>query len=524
MQTMADLGVTARDRAAAGRHAHRPGQARAARRRDPRAQDPRRPRRRPRPDRPARAPRPARRRRPPGGWSWPRPRAPSRPTAPAERWATASRPARPVGAVVTLRDEQPVARAARRHRRRVARRGRRPGLPRPAARPPAPRGGPARDGHPRRAERPRPASILGVGGYRPARVVTNAEICEPIDSSDEWIRERSGIVERRCAAPDETVVDMAVAAAEKALAAAGITADRLDAVVVATVTHPYQTPVGRHRDRRPARRAPAAAFDISAACAGFCYGLGLANDIVRAGSARARPGRSASRGSPTSIDPTTAAPPFIFGDGAGAVVVGPRDDPGIGPAVWGADGAQEDAITRRSPGSSTATSPARAVPRRSSMEGQQVFRWAVCEMAEGRSRRSTPRASPSDDLAAFIPHQANMRIIDAMVRAARACPSTSSSPATSSRPATRRRRPSRWPWTACSSRGEVAQRRARPARSASAPGSRTPPRWSTSPRPRAAPAPGARPARQLPVQHRHPPAPTRSSTVPRRSSPASPRS
>ena len=86
------------------------------------------------------------------------------------------------------------------------------------------------------------ARILAVGGYRPERVVTNAEICERIDSSDEWIRERSGIIERRWAAPDETVVDMATAAATRALAGSGITADQLGMVLLATVTHPYQTP------------------------------------------------------------------------------------------------------------------------------------------------------------------------------------------------------------------------------------------------------------------------------------------
>ena len=128
------------------------------------------------------------------------------------------------------------------------------------------------------------ARIMGVGGYRPERVVPNSEIIGPIDSSDEWIRERSGIISRRFAAPEESVVDMAEAAAREAITAAGLQPSQISAVVLATVTHPYQTPAAAPMvaDRLGIQGA---AFDISAACAGYCHGISLANDMVRGGSA-----------------------------------------------------------------------------------------------------------------------------------------------------------------------------------------------------------------------------------------------
>ena len=261
---------------------------------------------------------------------------------------------------------------------------------------------------------PRHARILGVGQYRPARVVSNAEIVAKIDSSDEWIRERSGIVERRVAAADESVVDMSVAAGEKALAAAGLTADAIGMVLVATVTHLLQTPsaaalVG---DRIGAKNA--AALDISAACAGFCHGVALANDIVKGGSADyvLVVGCEKLTDMVDSYDRGTA---FIFGDGAGAVVIGPSDIPGIGPVVWGADGSQGDAITQDAPWDALRDNPEHEFPSLS-MNGQQVFRWAVFEMAPVAQQALDAAGVDVADLDVFIPHQANLRIIDAMVK------------------------------------------------------------------------------------------------------------
>src|SRR6476469_10087686 len=192
------------------------------------------------------------------------------------------------------------------------------------------------------------ARIWGVGGYRPERVVTNEEVCTWIDSSDEWIRERSGIVSRRWAAPEESVVDMAEQAARKALAAAGINPSQVGAVILATVTHPYQTPAAAPilADRLGATHA--AAFDISAACAGYCHGISLANDMVRGGSAEYVLVVGVEKLSDFT-DKHDRGTAFIFGDGAGAAVVGPSGTPGIGPTIWGSDGAQWQAIAQREP-------------------------------------------------------------------------------------------------------------------------------------------------------------------------------
>ena len=167
------------------------------------------------------------------------------------------------------------------------------------------------------------ARIMGVGGYRPERVVPNSEIVDLIDSSDEWIRERSGIIERRFAAPEESVVDMSEAATRQALEAAELEAAQVDAVIVATVTHPYQTPAAAPilADRLGIRGA---AFDISAACAGYCHGISLASDMVRGGSAQHVLVVGVEKLSDFT-DPRDRGTAFIFGDGAGAAIVGPSD-------------------------------------------------------------------------------------------------------------------------------------------------------------------------------------------------------
>jgi 3-oxoacyl-[acyl-carrier-protein] synthase-3 len=257
------------------------------------------------------------------------------------------------------------------------------------------------------------ARILGVGGYRPSRIVTNEEICERIDSSDEWIRERSGIESRRWAAPEESVVDMCLAAAGKAIAQAGIRPEQVGAVIVATVTHPLHTPSAAADVTHRLGATDAAAFDISAACAGFCYGVTMANDMVRGGSAEhvLVIGCEKLSDFTDSYDRSTA---FIFGDGAGAVVIGPSDEPGIGPTVWGSDGSQYDAITQRA--SWIDVRDHNVEFPHLTMQGQKVFRWAVWQMAPVARKALDAAGVDPEDLGAFIPHQANMRIIDAMIK------------------------------------------------------------------------------------------------------------
>jgi len=286
------------------------------------------------------------------------------------------------------------------------------------------------------------ARILGIGGYRPRRIVTNDEVCRYIDSSDEWIRTRSGIVTRRWAGPEETVQAMSVAAAGKALANAGVTADQLGCVVVATVTHLYQTPALAPMVAHELGATGAAAFDISAACAGFSYGIELAQSMVRTGSSEYVLVIGVERLSDMtdSFDRSTA---FLFADGAGAAVIGPSNEPRIGPVAWGADGAKADLITQEESwseafrrrqnaplpapdvqadagmptdqGSSSASRTAEWPHLR--MEGNSVFRWAVWDGAQIAQRALDLAGVRVEDLDAFIPHQANMRITDAMIKA-----------------------------------------------------------------------------------------------------------
>ena len=258
------------------------------------------------------------------------------------------------------------------------------------------------------------AALLGIGGYRASRVVTNAEICENIDSSDEWIRTRSGIIERRWAEPHETVLSMSVGAARKAIERAGIAPAQLDCVIVATVTHLMQTPAVATLVSDEVGATPAAAFDISAACAGFCHGVSLAADMVRGGSAKHVLVVGVERLSDIT-DHYDRATAFLFADGAGAAVIGPSESEGIGPVAWGADGSKFDLIRQKESWTEVLALDEPTMPNLR-MDGNPVFRWASFEMAKV-AREALSRADVSvDDLDVFLPHQANMRIIDAMAR------------------------------------------------------------------------------------------------------------
>jgi 3-oxoacyl-[acyl-carrier-protein] synthase III len=259
------------------------------------------------------------------------------------------------------------------------------------------------------------ARILGLGSYRPERVVPNSEIVERIDSSDEWIQQRSGIKTRRIAGDHETVQYMAVASARQALEHAGIDSRQVDAVVVATVTHLMQTPALASAVAHELGTDQAAAFDISAACAGFCHGVALASDLVRGGSAGHVLVIGVERLSDIT-DFTDRGSAFIFADGAGAVVVGPSDTPGIGPVVWGSDGEQFDLIRSREDWRDVLASDVPVMPHLV-MQGNAVFRWASFTMAKTAQQALDRAGITADELDVFAPHQANMRITDAMARA-----------------------------------------------------------------------------------------------------------
>ena len=266
---------------------------------------------------------------------------------------------------------------------------------------------------------PRSARIMGVGAYRPVRLVPNSKVIEAIDSSDEWIQQRSGIKSRRWAGPDESIQMMSVHACREALAAAGLEAAQVDCVIVATVSHMLQTPAIATAIAHELGTDQAAAFDISAACAGFCHGVAMDSDMVRAGSAGHVLVIGVERLTDI-LDLHDRGTAFIFADGAGAVVVGPSDVPGIGPVVWGSDGEQYDLIRQREDWRDVIGTPAvpgSGVMPHLVMEGNAVFRWAAFTMAKV-AQQALDRAGVSvDDLDVFVPHQANMRIIDAMARA-----------------------------------------------------------------------------------------------------------
>ncbi|MDX6326243.1 MAG: 3-oxoacyl-[acyl-carrier-protein] synthase, partial [Nocardioidaceae bacterium] len=217
--------------------------------------------------------------------------------------------------------------------------------------------------------------------------------------------------------PHETVQMMSVEAARKALERADVAPAQLDCVLVATVSHLMQTPAVATLIADELGAGPAPAFDISAACAGFSHGVGLAADMIRAGSAKYVLVIGVERLSDIT-DPTDRGTAFIFADGAGAAVIGPTEVEGIGPIVWGSDGSKYDFIRQIQSWSDVLQMDEPEMPTLR-MDGNPVFRWASFEMAKV-AREALDRAGITiDDLDVFVPHQANMRITDAMARALR---------------------------------------------------------------------------------------------------------
>jgi 3-oxoacyl-[acyl-carrier-protein] synthase III len=259
------------------------------------------------------------------------------------------------------------------------------------------------------------AALLGLGTYRPRRQVPNAEIIEAINSSDEWIQQRSGIKSRRFAEPDESVQMMSVAASRIAIERAGIEPAQIDGVIVATISHLLQLPAVATAVAHELGLQRPVAFDISAACAGFSHAIALASDMIRGGSSKYVLVIGVERLSDLT-DPTDRGTAFIFADGAGAVVVGPSDKPGIAPVVWGSDGEQFDLIRQREDWRDVLASENPRMPHML-MQGNAVFRWAAFEMAKVAQEALDRAGITVDDLDVFVPHQANMRITDAMARA-----------------------------------------------------------------------------------------------------------
>ncbi|GAB3966818.1 ketoacyl-ACP synthase III [Actinoallomurus acanthiterrae] len=247
------------------------------------------------------------------------------------------------------------------------------------------------------------ARILAFGHYQPSNIVTNDDIAKTVETNDEWIQSRVGIKQRRIAGPEESVVDMAVQAGGKALASSGLSPEDIDLVIVATCTQEAQIPnASASVAHRLGITAPGA-YDVNAACAGFCYALSNAADAVRAGSARNVLVVGSEKLSQW-VDWTDRSTCIIFADGAGAAVVTGSEDAAIGPVVWGSAGDMADRIY---------------IKDRNGFlyqEGQAVFRWTTTALAPIAKEACDRAGVAPSELAAFVPHQANLRIVEAIAR------------------------------------------------------------------------------------------------------------
>lgn len=262
----------------------------------------------------------------------------------------------------------------------------------------------------------RGSTILGLGTCRGSRVVDSAEMARMIDIPEKWILQRSGIRTRRWATEAETVTAMGVAAGREALEQAGVDPGEVDCVILATITHLMQTPAASVAVAAELGAVNAGAFDLSAACAGFCYGLALASDMVRAGGSRYVLVIGSERISDMLDVSGSPSATFLFADGAGAVLVGPSAEEGIGPVAWGADGSRRDVIRQAESWAALRDDRNAPWPGRLEMSGTAVFRWAVQDLVPVVHQALALSGIGLDDLAAFIPHQANGRIVTAFAK------------------------------------------------------------------------------------------------------------
>ncbi|HJK97516.1 MAG TPA: beta-ketoacyl-ACP synthase III [Polyangiaceae bacterium LLY-WYZ-14_1] len=266
----------------------------------------------------------------------------------------------------------------------------------------------------RAASTPGATRIVGTGHYVPERVVTNDELAGFVDTSDDWIRSRTGIRERRFAAADEHTSDLASEAARRALDAAGITASELDLIIVATVTPDMPLPsTAVFVQRAIGARADCPAFDLAAACAGFIYGLSVGDRFIRTGGARhvLVVGVELLSRVLDWRDRTTCV---LFGDGAGAVVLAAGSPPGILSTHLFADGGLADALTIPAGGSRRPADPGTVAEGLHTvhMDGQGIFKVAVRSLAAACETALRHNDRTPDEVDWVVPHQANLRILE----------------------------------------------------------------------------------------------------------------
>ena len=261
----------------------------------------------------------------------------------------------------------------------------------------------------------RRSAITGVGGYLPDEIVTNDDLAKVVDTSDAWIQERTGIQMRRRAGPDQAVSDLAVAAARQALRAAGRTVDDVDLIIVATTTPDLTFPATAAIVQRKLGCPVGIAFDIQAVCSGFVYALSVADGFVAGGRSRCALVIGAEMMTRL-MDWTDRGTCVLFGDGAGAVVLEPAegngttDDRGLLGFALRADGTKQDLLyVDGGPSTNGEVGKLR-------MQGNQVFRHAVVNISEAVTAAAADAGVEVADVDWFIPHQANLRILEGVAR------------------------------------------------------------------------------------------------------------
>ena len=250
-------------------------------------------------------------------------------------------------------------------------------------------------------------TITGLGAYAPERVITNDQLAQMVETSDDWIVERTGIRERRIAADSQALSDISLPAAQQALAQAGIDGKDVDLLIVATVTPDMMFPSTSAILADLLGAKDAAAYDLSAGCTGFMYAIAQAYGMVAAGLSRRAlvvGGDVLSR----ILDWTDRSTVVLFGDGAGAVVLEPADESGFLAFELGADGAGGEHLWLPGSGSRTFEDPERFVK----MNGREVFKFATRVLVSSAEAVLERYGASVDDVDVYVPHQANVRIID----------------------------------------------------------------------------------------------------------------
>lgn len=257
--------------------------------------------------------------------------------------------------------------------------------------------------------------IRGVGSYLPSKIVTNDELAKRVDTSDEWIRERTGIRRRHIAADDEMTSDLAIAACRQALERAGMSGDQIDLFIVATATPDHTFPATAAKVQAALGRPGVPSFDVQAVCSGFVYGLSVADNAIRCGQAKTVLFAGAETFSRI-LDWEDRATCVLFGDGAGAVVLeaeegqGTSADRGILSTHLHSDGRQHDLLYVDGGASSTQTTG------HVRMAGREVFRHAVVNLADTINEALAANDVSIEEVDWLVPHQANKRILDSTAK------------------------------------------------------------------------------------------------------------